>query len=469
MAITGNPGDLATGGFGTGVRGVAATSRDVANAVSRGNAMAASRGGEGGRYSGGLLSGRSASPMAPYGDAFDFTGAELTSALMSMNKAGLPGAGLFDLMGLQSALQKPQNIAMSEALGAPFAAYQNEPTRNFSLPSGILGGAFNEPPLTASVRPVAAQQQDMGPLSDAAVSMAMGYQNTPLENDIAYLASRVGPSASPEALALVEPTFVTELAREIRAAEEATGTTARINDMYRAPETQAEIYDRSRQQGFMAAPAGQSWHQAAVAADIARSPVLDYMRANTPASMNFPFGQEDLVHVQMSYPTMAQTGVTRGQRGAFTTTLADAGTMLGGGDVGQMTPTSIATASPSPAPARVAFNQPLAPRTPTPNFIDRLATSAFGIPGYDTGPGLLGGAAKSSEMGQQLLAGSQPQVVEAASAPEAPPAIRPTGAPTRLASLLFDRALSRGEDRRRRRKSTTTDQMQSDSIGGLLA
>lgn len=46
-AIGGNPGDLATGGFGTGISGQAATPRDVASAVSRGESMAASRG-EGG-------------------------------------------------------------------------------------------------------------------------------------------------------------------------------------------------------------------------------------------------------------------------------------------------------------------------------------------------------------------------------------------------------------------------------------
>jgi len=98
MAITGNPGDLATGGFGTGVRGVAATPRDVANAVARGEAMAASRANEGGRDIGtgfrgpattwggaqsvvpgsalSLLGNQPISPMAPYGNAFDFTPTE---------------------------------------------------------------------------------------------------------------------------------------------------------------------------------------------------------------------------------------------------------------------------------------------------------------------------------------------------------------------------------------------------------
>lgn len=43
MFVGGNPGDLATGGYGTGISGRAATSRDVAAAVDRGNAMAAGR------------------------------------------------------------------------------------------------------------------------------------------------------------------------------------------------------------------------------------------------------------------------------------------------------------------------------------------------------------------------------------------------------------------------------------------
>lgn len=42
-AVGGNPGDLATGGFGTGISGRAATAREMAAAVDRGNAMAAGR------------------------------------------------------------------------------------------------------------------------------------------------------------------------------------------------------------------------------------------------------------------------------------------------------------------------------------------------------------------------------------------------------------------------------------------
>lgn len=491
MAITGNPGDLATGGFGTGVRGVAATPRDVANAVARGQSMAAARaggaGGEGGNRAAGtgfrgpattwgtqqsvvpgsalgILSTQPASPMAPYGNAFDFTPTELTTAIRSMNTAGLPNAGLFDLLSLQSALQKPENIAMSEALGGPFAASQASGP-SFSVPSGLLGSELNTA-LPTSVAPAISQEQDMGPLSDAAVSAALGYQNTPLENDIAYLASRVGPSASPEALALVEPTFVTELAREIRQAEEATGTTARINDLYRSPETQAEIRQRAVKQGFMAAPAGRSWHQLAIAADVARSPVLDYMRANVPDTMRFPYGQEDLVHVQLSAPAMASIGANRDMGSAFRTTLNDPGSLLGGGDMGRMTPVSVASApSPAPAPVRAVM-----PQTATVSNAGLL-----GGAGRDSGqvfaaaPASLADAFRPANLGPQMLANAQPQVVDANSALPAPPVVRPAGEPTRLASLLIDRAMARSDERRRRKRSTTSDTTMNDTIGGLLA
>jgi hypothetical protein len=542
MAITGNPGDLATGGFGTGVRGVAATPRDVANAVSRGEAMAGARMGGGGQGN------NRAGPLSVYGNEFTFTDEELKNAALS--GAGLlfgtpqnPSIGM--LMDMQKQVNaNPQLKGVLNAIQAPFKAGYQAPSglldsavstatapsgsfQGFGLPdvdlnnplaSGMLATQNNEfysslpsiapmmgvaptdklaaymgnPTMTTGPRVGSAmpqgilQQQDMGPLSDAAVSAALGYQNTPLENDIAYLASRVGPSASPEALALVEPTFVTELARELRKAEEATGTTARINDLYRSPDTQGELYTRLKAQdpNYMVAPAGSSWHQGAIAADIARSPVLNYMRANTPSTLNFPYGQNDLVHVQLSDPEIAALGYQmnankfdKSPLRAFTSTMGDGGFMLAGGDFGQMSPVSVA-AAPSPAPVRavmpqqptnVAFNQPLAPRTPTPTVIDRIATSVLGIPGYDTGPGLLSGAAKAGEYGSQMLAASQPQGVEPA-AVTAPPVNRPTAAPTSLASLLFERGMERrGEGRRRKRKSTTTEQMQSDTIGGLLA
>lgn len=153
---------------------------------------------------------------------------------------------------------------------------------------------------------------------------------------------------------------------------------------------------------------------------------------------------------------------------------------------GSRAESNLVAAAPSPAPAqavmpqnqtRVAATPSLPPRTPTPSVLGRFATALTGIPGYDTGPGLLGGGFKPAEIGTQILAGSQPQVVDASSAPPAPPINRPTGGTTSLASILFDRAMERarergGEgrrDRRRKTASTTIDQTMSDTIGGLLA
>lgn len=536
MAITGNPGDLATGGFGTGVRGLAATPRDVANAVSRGEAMAAARMGGGGQGN------NRAGPLEVYGNEFTFTDEELKNAALS--GAGLlfgtpqnPSIGM--LMDMQKQVNaNPQLKGVLNAIQAPFKAGYQAPSglldsavstatapsgsfQGFGLPdvdlnnplaSGMLATQNNEfysslpsiapmmgvaptdklagymgnPTMTTGPRVGSAmpqgilQQQDMGPLSDAAVSAALGYQNTPLENDIAYLASRVGPSASPEALALVEPRFVTELAREIRAAEAATNTTARINDLYRSPDTQGQLYTELKAQNpnYMVAPAGQSWHQAAVAADIARSPVLDYMRANVPASLNFPYDERDLVHVQLSDPAMASLGINKGTRGAFSSTMGDGGFMLAGGDIGQMAPVQVA-AAPSPTPVRAVM-----PQTANAGLLGaaraeaaQLAAAAPSTIPAQTVMAPSGMAFNAGLLAPQLLAGAQPQVVEAASAPEAPPAVRPTGAPTRLASLLFDRAVERarergGEgrrDRRRKKPSTTTEQTMSDTIEGLLA
>lgn len=480
MAITGNPGDLATGGFGTGVRGVAATPRDVANAVARGQAMAASRNvGQGGNRDigggfrgpigtwgspgsivpGSMLARIAASPLAPYGGAFNVTQEELVDAALA--NAGLMSGGpmnpsLFELQKMAQQVQEsPELQGVLGAVYGPFASGVAP-----SVPAGILGEEVAaalpsvEAPSTTvpSIETAVETPSDMGPTSDAAISAALSYQNTPLENDIAFLASRVGPSASPEALALVDPTFVQELAREIRQAETATGATARINDLYRSPETQGQIFTelKARNPNYMVAPAGSSWHQAAVAADVARGPVLNYMRANTPSTLNFPFGQNDLVHVQMSNPTMAQTGVNRGFRGAFRQTVVPDNSIFGLANVSDSAPVAVAEApvfapkdqvamalppgslapaytsrgqdatpvSPSPAPvvaeAPAARAPSLPPRTPTPNTLARLYSQFTGQPLYQTAS-LLEGQPNTSRFGNErqqlassLLASAQP-------------------------------------------------------------
>jgi len=501
MAITGNPGDLATGGFGTGISGRAATSRDVGNAVARGESMAAARrGGEGRRSTGGLLS--NASPMAPYGSAFDFTPEELTSAITSMNKAGLPNAGVFDLMSLQSALRKPENIAMSEALGGPLVAYQNQPTPNFSVPSGLLSGAFNQPPLTATMRPQSIEEA----ISSGTYSGPKGVSSlTPAARMASVNAQGLNiPEVdfSPEELDAATRMVLAESSNIVNAqgglstpAYQGVADVIRnrvLSDQF--PSTvqgvlsqrnQFEPYGSGAYLGTQYGPTNPNY---ASVQDVVRGVLSGEVAPVVGGAVNF--GNNAIIQGRNTASQRTQNAFAQMEADPSSVTFYSArnpasvqqtfGVLPGARPVDFGAPVQVAARQPVPVTdlvravmpqesPRVAFNQPLAPRTPTPSFIDRIVTGALGIPGYDTGPGLLGGSAKAAEMGQQILAGSQPQVVDNSSAPEAPPVVRPTGAPTRLASLLFDRGMNRSEERRRKRKSTNTDQMQSDAIGGLLA
>lgn len=159
MAITGNPGDLATGGFGTGVRGVAATARDVANAVTRGREMAAAREiGQGSNRNtgtgfrgptstwgsapsvvpGSILGRAAASPLAPYAGAFNVTQDELVQAALA--NAGLMSGGpmnpsLFELKAMAQQVQaSPELQGVLGAVYGPFASGVAP-----SVPAGILG------------------------------------------------------------------------------------------------------------------------------------------------------------------------------------------------------------------------------------------------------------------------------------------------------------------------------------------
>lgn len=66
-------------------------------------------------------------PMDVYGNEFSFSSEEAKAALMAMNKAGLPGTGLLELMKLSNDLQKPENKAMADVLGAPFSSSTRVP------------------------------------------------------------------------------------------------------------------------------------------------------------------------------------------------------------------------------------------------------------------------------------------------------------------------------------------------------
>lgn len=83
------------------------------------------------------------SPMAPYGDAFDFTPAEYTAGIKSLNRANMPDAGMWKLGTLYNELQKPENIAMSETLGGPFLSSRTMAALPSSMPPGALQSALD--------------------------------------------------------------------------------------------------------------------------------------------------------------------------------------------------------------------------------------------------------------------------------------------------------------------------------------
>lgn len=530
MAITGNPGDLATGGFGTGVRGVAATPRDVANAVARGEAMAGNRIGGGGGGGGnigtgfrgpattwgtqrsvvpgstlGLLSSQPASPMAPYGSAFDFTPEELTAAIKSMNKAGLPGAGMWELLGLQSALKKPENIAMSEALGGPFSSAQVAADTTFSVPSGVLGSALNQALSTAQGVPSVEDSAPIGtysgpkgvtsltPAARMASVQAQGL-NIP---QVAYTPEELDAATR---MVLAESSNIVNAQGELNTqAAQAVADVIRnrvLSEQF--PSTVQGVLSQPRQfepygsGAYMGSQYGPQNPNFAAVQDVVRAVLSGEAAPVVGGAVNF--GNNAIIQGRPTASIQTQNAFAQMGADPNSVTFYSArnpasvqqtfGVLPGARPVDFGTPVQVAARQPVPVTdlvravmppesTRVAASPSLPPRTPTPTMIDRVATNLFGIPGYDTGPGFFGGAPKASEYGTQLLAGAQPQVVEAASAPPAPPINRPSGGTTSLASLLLDRALERGgegrRDRRRRKPSTTTEQTMSDTIGGLLA
>jgi hypothetical protein len=118
----------------------------------------------------------------------------------------------------------------------------------------------------------------------------------------------------------LNPVFADRLTNAIRDAEAATGQRARLNDLYRPPEQQAQYYaDYTRQpvnfngrtympnpsnQGGLAAPPGRSRHEQGTAADVNSGPVLDYLHRNAGNyGLEFLRGQafaNDPVHVQLA-------------------------------------------------------------------------------------------------------------------------------------------------------------------------
>jgi spore germination cell wall hydrolase CwlJ-like protein len=440
--------------------------------------------------------------MAPYGNAFDFTAKELTSALKSMNKANLPGAGAWELLGLQAALKKPENMAMSEALGGPFASDYIASETAFSVPSGVLGGALNEalPSATMaapSIEDAISSETYSGPkgvtsLTPAARAASVNVQGFNIPQ-VAY---------SPEELDAATRMVLAESSNIVNAqgglntpAAQAVADVIRnrvISEQFPftvqgvlSQRNQFEPYGSGAYLGAQYGPENPNY---TAVSDLVRGVLSGETAPVVGGAVNF--GNNAIIQGRPTASQRTQNAFAQMGADPNSVTFYSArnpasvqqtfGVLPGARPVDfgasvqvaarpQAPVADLVSAMVQPEQARAAASPSLPPRTSTPTFIDRLATNVFGTPSYDTGPGILGGAAKASEMGTQILAGSQPQVVEpAAVAP--PPVNRPTGEPTRLASLLIDRAIARGEDRRRRRRrSTTEENMQSDTIGGLLA
>ena len=108
----------------------------------------------------------------------------------------------------------------------------------------------------------------------------------------------------------MNPDFQQRLQNAVKEAEAATGHRAVFTSGSRHPEEQVEIHARSRREGFTAAPPGRSRHEHAAhaggaqATDVARGPVLDYLRKNrqdvyTKHGLEFlPDRLNDPAHIQ---------------------------------------------------------------------------------------------------------------------------------------------------------------------------
>lgn len=507
MAITGNPGDLATGGFGTGVRGVAATPSNVAAAVSRGNAMAAARdtGGNGPAGTGfrgpattwgssqsvvpgSALAGQLASPLGIYNGALNVTQDQLV-------KAATTGAPIFGgtvqnpslMMLKEMASQVKASPQLQGILGGIYGPFMSggAPTQ---VPSGLLGSALNAALPSATSQPSTTQTQDKGQFANSELGSQLASikfgENIP---------APVSPAITGEGWVDIEPGVnvnspeVQDLIAMAKATSAQTGRRLTITS------------------GVAPRAAGSLQHPAGVAIDLkAYSPVTgkelanyqspqtfsDYERiAQTMRAVqqqNFPqyndtfrwggyfsgvpgtYGALDLMHFDVNNPKgygMAggsfEAGLTPEMRQAWGITDPTA-TMV-------QKPITVAT-GPSPAPTLPAV--PIA-TAPVQAVMPQTMVAAETLPPRYSPPGLLSGAAKAAEYGTQLLASSQPQVVNPVSAAPAAPAPiqKPIGEPISLASLLFETARERrGEGgRRRQRRSTTTEQTMNDSIGGILA
>jgi len=157
MAITGNPGDLATGGFGTGISGRAATPGNVASAVSRGNSMAAGRQGGGPGPAGGLLAG--ATRAGGWAGAAPASVPDTSIAhLMALSR----GPGTLGLLGSTPVAPNAAEVAMQKARilqAALGPTYGN---------TGLMAGGID-----ALARTIAGEAAGETPLGQTAVAQTM--------------------------------------------------------------------------------------------------------------------------------------------------------------------------------------------------------------------------------------------------------------------------------------------------------
>lgn len=138
MAIGGNPGDLATGGFGTGISGRAATPRDVAAAVDRGNSMAG--GNVGGRQND-SGAGRNIAAPRMMSSAQDYASIVPGTVSLQQTKQFQPFAQTPAGLSLLKASKNPLTLAQAKTLQG-----QLPPGAKIALAGGAVPEGFTAYP-----------------------------------------------------------------------------------------------------------------------------------------------------------------------------------------------------------------------------------------------------------------------------------------------------------------------------------
>jgi spore germination cell wall hydrolase CwlJ-like protein len=102
------------------------------------------------------------------------------------------------------------------------------------------------------------------------------------------------------------PEFMSRLQAGITAAEQATGTPIKITSMHRTTQEQAALFAKYQAGGNLAAPPGQSRHEAGAAADLADTPARAWLREHAKEfGLETLKGDVDKPHIQMSRTQLA--------------------------------------------------------------------------------------------------------------------------------------------------------------------